>query len=549
MHFPQPNTAGSTANNPTQHPAIELVELSLSKYAASQEESLCRDTNKSSYILESRPQSPTRQSSYMPASKKSSHNTTGLLCLPAAHNPGGDSNLTDPQGTDSTQSRTESQSTHSQRSTLGERLQKVWFHWSSAYRLIIAFTLVVNSSPLAYTILHHRSPSDFLLATSTNLLVAVLIRQEDLINATFKFVAKTPCTWPLGLRKAIADLHHYGGLHIGCAVSALIWYIVFVADSTVSIIHHRSSSTMTPWLWGSIVTSYTFLVCLLVVCITAHPRLRGKFHNTFEHTHRFGGWLALLVLWINSGVASRLPDHIVPLYKSAPLWLLAMTTFLIVLPWLRIRRVPISAEVVSAREVKLTFPYPNMSYTSTVKFSRSPLNEWHAFATIPSPDATSATIVISQAGDWTKRIINAPPPTLWMRDPPTQNFLALTPLFKSLLLVATGAGIGPVLSLLTSPSIRHMRAQGRLVKVMWTVYAPEAEHWRFVQDIIRAVDAHPLIYDSRRARPDIPFETTYLMRTRGIEAVMVVSNKAVTQAVVCGVKAWGGCAYGAVFDS
>lgn len=512
------------------------------------------DTTGPSDDLLHRSRSSTLQKSSGLSRGLTSQNTTRPLNPPASHIPSGTQRVQGSNSirvgiTEAPSSHGESQSRLAQKLTLARRVEKFWLHWSTAYRLIIAYTVLVNGCLIVYIMNRHRTPSNLLIATSTNLLVAVAIRQEDLINAIFTFFAKTPSTWPLGLRKVIADVHHYGGLHIGCAVSALFWYIAFVADSTVKIVHHQHSSTMTPWLWGSIVTSYAFMVCLVAVCITAHPRLRAKFHNTFEHTHRFGGWLALVVLWINSGVASHDPANTTRLYKTAPLWLLLTTTCLVILPWLRIRRVPITTQLVSAREVKITFPYANMPYTSTVKFSRSPLDEWHAFATTPSPDTTSATIIVSQAGDWTRTIINAPPPTLWMRNPPTQNFLALTPLFSSLLLVATGAGIGPVLSLLTSPTIRRMRDAGRLVKVLWTVYAPEAEHWRFVQDIIRAVDPEPVIYDSRQARPDVAFEAKYLASTREIEAVMVVSNPGVTAAVVRGVKAQGGCAYGAVFDS
>ncbi|KAL1799599.1 hypothetical protein ACET3X_003636 [Alternaria dauci] len=430
-------------------------------------------------------------------------------------------------------------------------------HWFTAYRILIGLTFVINVAVFIVYIekTHYERfalPGP-LIATATNIFVAIFVRQEDLINASFSFVAKTPASLPLWLRKTIADFHHYGGLHIGCSLAALLWYCYFVFLNTNFFLDSVKQDKATGWMWADIFTCYAILLSILIVCILAHPRLRVRFHDAFEHTHRFGGWTTLLVLWINAGVASNNPGS-PPLYANAALWLLASTTFLIILPWTRMRRVPIIAEVVSSREIKLTFPYKNMPYTSTARFSLSPLLEWHAFATIPiqassTPTISSAYIVISQAGDWTKSIITSPPTHIWIRKPAAKNFLSFAPLFNSLLLVATGAGIGPLLSLLSSPAIAHMREQGKPVRVMWCVYDPNAVHWRFVQDIIRRVDPEPKIFDSRDGRPDMAFEADFMKRECGLEAAMVVSNAALTREMVERIKGNGGAAYGAVFDS
>lgn len=429
------------------------------------------------------------------------------------------------------------------------RLQRWRLHWLTAYRVLVAVTLVSNALILGSLIKLELSRPNILVATAANLLISILVRQEDLINLSFSLISRIPSNTPLGLRKVIADFHHYGGIHIGCAVSALLWYCVFVYANTRSCITTAQHGGMTKWLWADIVTCYVFLVFIAAMCLTAIPHLREKIHNQFERIHRFGGWLSLAVLWINAGITTIIEPSHTPLYKSKSIWLLTAATLVIILPWLRIRRVTITAQSISSREVKLTFPFTNMPYTSTCRFSLSPIIEWHAFATIPSPNGLSAHIIISAAGDWTKRIISSPPKHIWIRKPPAANFLAFSPVFNSLLLVATGAGIGPMLSLLSSPAIARMRAQGRVVRVMWCVYDPNAAHWEFVQQIIRAVDPAPRIFDSRLGRPDIAFEARDLADKENIEAVMVVSNKKVTNQVVAEVKGHGGAAYGAVFDS
>jgi hypothetical protein len=428
-------------------------------------------------------------------------------------------------------------------------LRRFCFRWLTAYRMLFAMTLAINLVVLSLLIAFDVRSVGVLDAVAANLTVSVLVRQEDLINLSFSLVAKIPSTLPLAFRKIIADSHHYGGVHIGCAVSALCWYMLFVILSTLQCARRVAEGSISGWHWADLATTYAFLAFILVICVSAIPRLREKFHNSFERTHRFGGWSAILVIWINSGIHTVVDPAHTALYYSPSIWMLAVTTFLIVLPWLRIRRIPIVASAVSNREVKLTFPYANMAYTSTARFSLSPLTEWHAFATIPAPDGTCASVIVSAAGDWTKSLAASPPSHIWIRAPAAMNFLAFAPVFNSLLLVATGAGIGPLLSLLASPAIATMKTAAKVVKVMWCVYGADAAHWAFVQDAIRAVDPAPSIFDSKLGRVDVVFEAAYAARVNGVEAVMVVSNKKVTDQVVRKVKGGGRAAYGAVFDS
>ncbi|KAL6711666.1 hypothetical protein ACN47E_004600 [Coniothyrium glycines] len=445
---------------------------------------------------------------------------------------------------------TEAQSTTSttQRISFRQQLYRLYVHWFTVYRVLIAIAFTINIGVLTGLIVRGARNETLLLGTSANFFATALARQEDLINASFSLVAKTPVSFPRTLRRAIADFHHYGGIHIGCALSALIWYCAFVVFGTISSVKHVKAGTMSGWQWADIVTCYLFLTSILVVCIFATPRLRVKFHNLFERTHRFGGWLALVVLWANTGIATRVVPRPSPLSTNPSVWLLTLTTFLIILPWLRMRPVAISTSLVSPRELKLSFAFDHMPYTSTMRFSLSPLFEWHAFATIPSSPCSSH-IIVSITGDWTSSLLASPPTRMYLRKPPVKNFLSCTPLFHSVLLVATGAGIGPVLSLLSSPAIRSMLARGSKVRVMWCVYSPGAPHWQFVHDTIRSVDPAPCILDSSHSRPDIAFEASALADTEDLEAVLVVSNPAVTRSVVERVKSTGRAAYGAVFDS
>lgn len=95
-----------------------------------------------------------------------------------------------------------------------------------------------------------------------------------------------------------------------------------------------------------------------------------------------------------------------------------------------------------------------------VRISNSPLMEWHGFACIPVPKEKGFSLVVSKAGDWTNDKIMNPPSKLWVRGVPCYGVLRITPLFRRVVFVATGSGIGPC-----APCILEQR---RPIKLLWT---------------------------------------------------------------------------------
>jgi len=86
--------------------------------------------------------------------------------------------------------------------------------------------------------------------------------------------------------------------------------------------------------------------------------------------------------------------------------------------------------------------------------------EWHGFATVPEPGKTGYSLVVSKAGDWTSDKIENPPKEIWVRGIPTYGVIRIVPLFRRIILVATGSGIGPC-----APAILEKRVPMRL---LWT---------------------------------------------------------------------------------
>ena len=70
------------------------------------------------------------------------------------------------------------------------------------------------------------------------------------------------------------------------------------------------------------------------------------------------------------------------------------------------------------------------------------------------------SLVVSKAGDWTSERIANPPREIWVRGVPTNGVLTILPLFRRVVLVATGSGIGPC-----TPCVLEQRIP---IRLLWT---------------------------------------------------------------------------------
>jgi hypothetical protein len=68
------------------------------------------------------------------------------------------------------------------------------------------------------------------MAAQVNLAVAVVVRQQYIINALAWLVTRPPTSWPLRLRWTLGKYYHFGGLHVGAAVAGTLWYFALVVS-------------------------------------------------------------------------------------------------------------------------------------------------------------------------------------------------------------------------------------------------------------------------------------------------------------------------------
>lgn len=375
-----------------------------------------------------------------------------------------------------------------------------------------------------------------------NLSVAVLIRQHYVVNLLFWLATRAPTSWPLSIRWTLAKVYHFGGIHVGGAIAATLWFAALVGS--LGVYAARGASPVSP---ATLALAVAILALLVAISLTARPSYRQRHHDRFERVHRLGGWSALLAFW---GLTVSLTADLrgaTPLAQalaaSPDTWLLGLVTFSVALPWLRLKKVPIEIVRPSSHCALTRFDYGVTPFAgSSTALSRHPLLEWHSFANIPEPGRTGFRLAISRSGDWTGSFIDDAPSHVWVKGIPTAGVANIEVLFKRVIYVATGSGIGPCL-----PHLLACEVPSRLV---WSTRSPRRTYGDALLDEILAVQPDPIIWDTdARGTPDLVALAYQAYAEFGAEAVICIANKKLTWRVVEAMEARGIPAYGAIWDS
>ncbi len=415
------------------------------------------------------------------------------------------------------------------------------------YNRLIALVLVLNIAYLGFATQGSWLPGDIGLKTLSNLVIinismAILIRQQYVINALFKIATSAPTSWPLTIRWVLGKVYHFGGIHVGGAIMGTVWFAAFATALIVTRINGQPGVS-----WATVVVTLAILGLLIMMIGFATPKFRAKYHDRFERTHRFGGWSALLLFWAQLLLFAndQRGDMAFPeaLLSSLGFWLLLLVTFSIALPWLRLKKVPVDITTPSSHVALAKFSYGVTPFAgSSTTLSRSPLKEWHAFANVPAPGEDGYRLTISRAGDWTGEFIDDKPPHIWVKGIPTAGVGNIDQLFKRVVWVATGSGIGPCLP--------HLLTGGTPARLVWSTRTPRLTYGDELVDEILSVQPNAVIWDTNEnGRPDLVELAYKAYKDFDAEAVIVISNKKLTWQVVYGMESRGIPAYGAIWDS
>jgi len=427
------------------------------------------------------------------------------------------------------------------------------------YRRLFTLVFLANIGVFAWVMVSDRKLIALVNATAANLLACGLARQPLVVNAIFFVVCCIPRSAPLVLRRWAAKAYHYGGVHSGCGIAALVWYVGFIGLMSQqywgSSTTNAAGAATVSFSAAPITLAYIILVLLVAIPVVAHPTFRSKRHDYFELTHRFLGWIvvalfvALLIVFsheITRAEGLSLGRFLVTL---PAFWFLMVTVVAIVHPWLLLRKVPVRAEVLSTHAVRLHFNYRPTSFGKGISLSKSPLRDWHGFATFPDPapidkaEAPGFSCLISKAGDWTTDCIQKPPTYLWKRGVRITGFAYAMRVFRRIIVVTTGSGIGPCLSFLGDENRPALR-------VVWQTRAPLRTYGQGVLDLVHHLDPSPIVMDTNECgRVDMVPIVQHQVQQFNAEAVCVISNPMLTRRIVYELEARGVPAFGPIFDS
>jgi hypothetical protein len=419
----------------------------------------------------------------------------------------------------------------------------------SPYRWLIALVLAANCGALAWrTAAGGPDPGDaralpaLASLTLVNLAAAVLVRQSRLLTLLFALAGRAPRTWRPGLRRSVANVHHVGGLHVGAALAGTAWLAAFAAVAVTARL--RDPASVSP---VTAAAACALAVLTLVIVFCALPVVRRRAHDVFEMSHRFGGWGAVALFWVltvDTALGRRgggsAPEA---LAGSWQVWLLAVLTASIALPWLGLRRVPVTIERPSSHAVVVRLDYGvTPAIASAVAISRSPLGQWHSFASVSTPGRSGFRLLVSRAGDWTGAFVDDPPSHVWVRGLPTRAPLACVEvLFERVVYVVTGSGIGPCLG-----QVLAARVPARLV---WSARSPQATFGPLAGEVL-AAQPDAVIWDTAvSGKPDLVRLALDAVSEFDAGAVFVVSNQAATRRLVRTLQERGVPAFGPIWDS
>lgn len=430
------------------------------------------------------------------------------------------------------------------------RLVRGWRRWltgpfGTQYQRLAVLVVLVNLAVAQHLSTTTTTSTDRLDtiadAVAVNLTIAALIRQQHVVNLLFRIATSAPTSWPLSIRRRLGKIYHFGGIHVGAALSATTWYAAYAT----TLLTDPDARTLPVLL-----TTVTLLLLLRILLHTIPP-IRQRFHDRFEQTHRFGGWTVLALMWAQLSIPpldtshhpTTLTSTLTAITTEPRSWLLATVTLSVTLPWLLLRKVPVHIDTPSNHVALLTFDYGVTPFPgSSTALATHPLGDWHSFANIPHPHRDGYRLAVSAAGDWTRQLINRPPTHLWVKSIPTAGVGNIDQLFHKVLWVATGSGIGPCLP--------HLLARTAPAALLWSVRDPHHTYGQaLLTEITDHVDELTIWNTTTHGKPDLAQLVTDAVHRYHPEAVICISNKPTTWTIVQTMELQGIPAYGAIWDS
>ncbi|EMC92902.1 hypothetical protein BAUCODRAFT_37813 [Baudoinia panamericana UAMH 10762] len=432
-----------------------------------------------------------------------------------------------------------------------------WYVALTPYRQLWTLVVCANLSAILAVVAcsdkHLPSMTSAANAAVANLLMAVLVRQDYMKNVMYHTCWSIPHSAPLWLRRRLALVYENGGVHSGAAVSTLMWFVVFTGSLWTSYAGGNFSDV------GVLLLDLLLAILLSSIVVTAIPQVRRRYHDLFENAHRWAGWFGIALFWVSLVLLARDQARASAsgltigqsLVQLPAFWLLIIISCHAIYPWLLLRKVAVvRAERLTDHAIRIYYdPRERIPALHGVAISDAPLYEWHGFAAIPplqESDKGAFSSIISRAGDWTAKTIESPRPYYYMRGIHATGVLAMAQVFRRVVVMATGSGIGPCLALFGAGTVTKTK-----IHIIWSAPSPRTVFGDPIYDAVLRKDPEATIWDTRKdgRRPDMVELAEDMYHAVNAEAVFFISNRDLTRKVIAELRRRRVAAYAPIFDS
>ena len=344
---------------------------------------------------------------------------------------------------------------------------------------------------------------------------------------------------PRILRNCITNfLLHYGGIHSGCGVSSLIWLVYS------SVLLAQKHFLFTVWVKTF---GYVLLSLVTLSCLSAIPALRFRFHNLFEHTHRYLGWSSLAAMLLFIVLLYGGPTYDWRSFLGTYwLWLTVVAIVLVALPWCCVAPVKVVAAIPTSKRITLLQFRGYVKSGLYGRISRGFFTEWHVFGCFSQDRAEGAHYMICSAvGDFTKGLVQQPPDHMYTRLIKFPGFSYCHRMYHSGVAICTGAAIGVFISLFSNKGLTNF-------SLIWVGNKFEETYGEQVVGMLRrgCPDNKLTLYDtSVQGRPNLVSLAANAFHEQKAEVVFCVSNLVGTQTIVKGCRQQGIPAFGPIWDA
>ncbi|KAK2629678.1 hypothetical protein QTJ16_000498 [Diplocarpon rosae] len=371
--------------------------------------------------------------------------------------------------------------------------------WFNTYRRFFVFVTLLNLVGISMTIAGHFPYAENHLGALVlgNLLAAIMVRNELFLRFLYFIAIYGLRAWaPLWLKYTVVSiLQHVGGIHSGCALSAVAWLVYKVV---VIIIHHSVQH------YSVIATGVITILFVSTALLSAFPWIRKSSRKDAE-----------LSLTLNS----------------------------IFLPWFTVRKVPVEVEIPSSKVAVLRFER-GMQQGLLGRIGRGSIMEYHAFGIISEGRKSPYHYMICGVqGDFTKNLVANPPKSVWTRQLKFAGPGHASAMFKRGIRICTGTGLGAALSTCI---------QNPNWFLIWIGSNQEKTFGPTISALIRnnIEPERMILWDSkeRGGRPDTMKLLRDTWHSFGAEVIFITSNMQGNDEMMQGCRAEGMRAFGTLWD-